>query len=116
MYCRKCGAENDDNAYRCVNCGDYLRGDGSGRISYPRTSSLAVASLVCSIAGVFFCFLIGQIAGIILGNTARKQIRRSGGWITGEGIATAGIVIGWVGIALDLAMLLLGVILAVAKT
>ncbi len=24
MYCRKCGLQNDDNAYRCVQCGETL--------------------------------------------------------------------------------------------
>ena len=25
MYCRKCGELNDDNAYKCVKCGEELR-------------------------------------------------------------------------------------------
>jgi hypothetical protein len=25
MYCRKCGSQNDDNAYRCVSCGEFLQ-------------------------------------------------------------------------------------------
>jgi len=25
MYCRKCGVLNDDNAYKCVQCGDVLQ-------------------------------------------------------------------------------------------
>ena len=25
MFCRKCGAQNEDNAYKCVNCGDILQ-------------------------------------------------------------------------------------------
>ena len=25
MYCHKCGAQNDDNAYRCMSCGEALR-------------------------------------------------------------------------------------------
>jgi hypothetical protein len=26
MYCPKCGTKNDDNAYKCVQCGDILQG------------------------------------------------------------------------------------------
>ena len=25
MYCRKCGAQNDDNAFRCVSCGEIIQ-------------------------------------------------------------------------------------------
>lgn len=25
MYCRKCGTQNDDNAFRCVNCGQVIQ-------------------------------------------------------------------------------------------
>ena len=25
MYCRKCGAQNDDNAFRCVECGEIIQ-------------------------------------------------------------------------------------------
>ena len=25
MYCRKCGTQNDDNAFRCVNCNEIIQ-------------------------------------------------------------------------------------------
>lgn len=25
MYCRRCGTQNDDNAFKCVQCGDVLQ-------------------------------------------------------------------------------------------
>jgi hypothetical protein len=31
MYCFKCGAENDDNAYRCVKCGTVIQGEAAAR-------------------------------------------------------------------------------------
>jgi hypothetical protein len=68
---------------------------------------LAIASLVCSCAGLFF---LPIIPGIVLGFVARSQIRRSNGAQRGDGLAIAGIIIGfgWVvifalGIALDAA-------------
>ncbi|MBN1125367.1 MAG: CD225/dispanin family protein [Sedimentisphaerales bacterium] len=30
MFCSKCGTINDDNAFRCVNCGEQLQGGGPG--------------------------------------------------------------------------------------
>lgn len=59
----------------------------------PTTSGMAIASLVCSLIGL-------ALVGIILGYIARRQIDQSGGTKTGRGIATAGIIIGWVYIAL----------------
>jgi hypothetical protein len=60
------------------------------------TSGLAIASLVLSLVGG--CG-IGSVLAIILGNRAKREIRYSHGALTGEGMATAGVIIGWVGIA-----------------
>lgn len=67
----------------------------------PQNCGKAIASMVCSIAGLFFCFFVGQIIGIILGYNAKKEIRESKGKLTGEEFATAGIVVGWIGLVVD---------------
>lgn len=61
---------------------------------YPprKTNSLAIAALVLSLAGVATC--ITAPVGAILGHVARKQIRENGE--DGEGMAKAGIIIGWI--------------------
>jgi hypothetical protein len=67
----------------------------------PPTNGLAVASLVCSVAGIVFCvFTCGLVSlvGAILGHIARHQIRERGE--AGAGMALAGAILGWVGIAL----------------
>lgn len=74
----------------------------------PQTAGKAIASMVCSIAGMFMFFLVGQIIGLVLGYTARKEIRASAGQLTGEGFATAGIIIGWAGIVIDILLLIFG--------
>jgi hypothetical protein len=66
----------------------------------PENSGLAIGSLIASILGVTLFPTIGSIIGLILGYMARNQIRESGGTMTGEGLATAGIVLGWIGVAL----------------
>lgn len=58
------------------------------------TNGLAIASLVCSLVGFSACG-VPAIAGIILGHVARKQIRESGGRQTGEGLALAGLIVGY---------------------
>lgn len=62
-----------------------------------KTNGSAIASLVLSILGLFG---IGSLLGIIFGHRARKEIRASRGYEGGEGLATAGIVIGWVTLVL----------------
>ena len=62
---------------------------------------MAVASLVL---GVLFCLAVTAILAVIFGNVALNRINASGGTQRGRGMAIAGIVLGWVGIALMLAV------------
>ena len=73
----------------------------------PETSGKAVASLVCSIAGFMFCFFVGQIIGIVLGNSALTDIRASRGRLGGDGLAKAGIIVGWIGLGIDILIVLM---------
>jgi hypothetical protein len=61
------------------------------------TNGLAVASLICSIAGVASCFVL-SILGTVFGHVARRQIRVSGEG--GDGLALAGVIIGWIGVSI----------------
>src|ERR1041384_1312719 len=58
----------------------------------PRTSGLAVSSLVLGILGIISCG-ISSLVGIILGSVALAQIKRSGGQLKGEGLAIAGLCV-----------------------
>jgi hypothetical protein len=66
----------------------------------PQTSTNATISLVAGIVGLFILPMIGGIVAILTGNAAKKEIANSGGTIGGEGLAKAGVVIGWVSLAL----------------
>jgi hypothetical protein len=66
------------------------------------TNSLAVASLICAVFQPFFG--LTTIPAIVLGYAARGQIRRSGEG--GDGLATAGLVLGWIGAAVVLLVLI----------
>ena len=68
-----------------------------------RTNSLAVASLICALAQPFMG--VTTIPAIILGHMARGQIRRTGE--DGDGLATAGLVLGWVGLGVAMLLILL---------
>jgi uncharacterized protein DUF4190 len=64
----------------------------------PQTNSLAVAALVCGIVQFFGFWLLGTIPAIVLGHMARKQVRQRNE--QGAGLALAGLILGYAGIAL----------------
>jgi hypothetical protein len=67
----------------------------------PKTSGMAIASLVLSLVGFFWILpVIGPVLGVIFGHMALGEIKRSGGMIEGQGLAIAGLVIGYVGIGI----------------
>ncbi len=63
-----------------------------------RTSGLAVASLVCSLLSLITC--VGWLPGIICGHLAKSRIRRNP-VLKGGGLATAGLVIGYLILMLE---------------
>ncbi len=58
------------------------------------TASNATWSLVCGIVGLFLCGVVLGPVAIWLGRKAKQEIQESGGRLKGEGMATAGIVMG----------------------
>jgi hypothetical protein len=76
-----------------------------------RTSGYAIASLILGIAGFFVFPIVPSILAVVFGQKAREELRREP-TLGGEGLATVGIVLGWVGIAL-VAIVLLFVLLLV---
>ena len=76
----------------------------------------AIASLVLGILGIVSCLVFAIIA-LVLGYQARNEIAASGGWQTGDSLAKAGIILGWAGLILWIAFLLLyAIIFAVASS
>jgi hypothetical protein len=57
----------------------------------PKTSGLAIASLVCGIAGLC-TFGLGGLAGLILGIIGILKIGKSDSQLKGKGLAIGGIV------------------------
>jgi hypothetical protein len=76
----------------------------------PRTSTNAIISLIGSIAGISLLPILGSIVGIICGHMAKSEIKRSAGMVTGNGLATAGLIIGYLTIALGLCILCIAVL------
>jgi hypothetical protein len=61
---------------------------------------MAIVSLITGILSWVVLPVVGAIAAVITGHLAKKEIRESGGWLTGDGMATAGLVLGYVHLAL----------------
>ena len=67
----------------------------------PRTSTTAVLSLVFGILSWCMLPLVGAIVAIVTGHVARGEIRRAPpGTLEGDGMAVAGLVLGWANLAL----------------
>ncbi len=120
MFCSQCGTTNADGAQFCSKCGAGL-GSPSARASaggtapaipvvpgisatpqpYPagpsQSSGKALASLIC---GIFFLVFPASVAAIILGHLSLSEIRKSAGRLTGHGMAVAGLVLGYLGVAM----------------
>ncbi|MGY0230495.1 DUF4190 domain-containing protein [Longispora urticae] len=62
------------------------------------TNGMAIASMVTSIVALVLCTGVFGFVGAILGHVSRKQIKERGE--EGDGMALAGIIIGWIGTAI----------------
>ena len=74
----------------------------------------AIASMVLGILGLLILYVIGSILALVFGYMAKNEIEASNGGQAGGGMATAGIVMGWVGIGLALLYLVLILVFGVA--
>ena len=61
-----------------------------------QTSGLAVVSLVMGICSWTLLPFVASIVAIITGHMARAQIRRRPHELEGDGMALAGLILGWV--------------------
>ena len=113
MFCQTCGMANPDSRQFCSKCGKPLPTAAARVAPAPAavrassseapppftgdapTSGKAIASLVC---GVFTFFLPASVAAIILGHISLSEIRNSAGRIGGRGLATTGLVLGYLGL------------------
>lgn len=76
------------------------------------TPGSATAALILGICALLVCPIICAPLALVYGNKARNEIDGSGGRLGGRGMATAGIVLGWIGVAY--AVLVIIYIIAVA--
>jgi len=78
-------------------------------VSAPQTSSNAIVALVLSITSWVICPIIFAIVGLVFANMGSKEIKASGGRVTGEGLVTGAKVIAWINIGLWAALIVIGI-------
>jgi type IV pilus assembly protein PilA len=124
MFCNHCGREVPDNSPFCNNCGANLA-TATPAVPYPvvpppgptetvPTSGKATASLICGILGLTIFSILTAIPAIIFGHMSRKEIRESGGRLKGDGMALAGMIMGYIATGLVVLIVPILIIAAIA--
>jgi len=73
----------------------------------PETSGKAIFSLVCGVLSLFLPF---AIVAVIFGYLSLSEIRKSAGRLAGKGLAIAGIVLGYMGAAATVVLVIIAVV------
>jgi hypothetical protein len=119
-FCPTCGSAVGQGANFCARCGSSLEAAAPvappteqlpappapapfvppKSISAPARERLpvngyAVASLVL---GILWIYWVGSVLALIFGYIGQRHIKASNGEQSGEGIARAGMILGWVGL------------------
>ncbi|RPI33944.1 MAG: DUF4190 domain-containing protein [Chloroflexota bacterium] len=89
---------------------------------YPQTpnqpvaqnSTMAIVSLIAGISSWVLFPIIGAIVAIITGHMAKKEIRENMGRLSGDGMATAGLILGYANVALLVCSVCIIVTLAIS--
>ena len=112
-FCPGCGSALVEGDQFCRICGRNVAegpaapdGQVVGSLA-GQTSGKAIASLVF---GLFLFFFPFSIVAIFFGHFALSEIRKSAGRLKGRGIAVAGLVLGYAGVAMIPLMLIVAAI------
>jgi hypothetical protein len=99
-FCTSCGTALDPGDRFCGSCGTYV--PGASLEGVPRrnatTSGKAMAALILGIGGFVFFPVVCSVLALVFGRQARDEIARDPR-LEGAGAATAGIILGWTGLA-----------------
>lgn len=102
-FCTACGGGIADGEKFCRQCGAQISATAAAPATAPpaptgpsETSGKAIASLIF---GLFIFFFPFSIVAVILGHISLSEIRKGAGKLTGNGMAMAGLVMGYLGVA-----------------
>lgn len=89
-------------------------GDYSAPMAGGGNNGKAIASMILGIAGIFTCGL-ASIVAVILGHISRGEIKRSGGREQGSGMALAGLILGYIMLALLAGFIIIAIVAAITS-
>ena len=69
-------------------------------VAFRQTSAMAIVSLVAGLLGWSLLPVIGSVVAIVTGHLARGEIRRRPDALEGDGLAVAGLVLGYLMVAM----------------
>ena len=73
-------------------------------------STYAILSLAFGLIAWLMAPLLGAIVAVVCGHLARAEIRRSAGALEGDGMAVAGLILGYLQIALTIVLVIVFVL------
>jgi type II secretory pathway pseudopilin PulG len=85
----------------------------SSPVEQPVTDGKAIGSMVCGIVSFVIPVLV-SIPAVILGHMSRAAIRKSMGRLTGDGMALAGLIMGYISLAFTIPIIIVLIVATIA--
>jgi len=95
-FCSNCGAANTPSSTVTTAVAPALPVPMAGGVQVvQKTDDMAILSLILGVLSMVIFSIFTGIPAVILGHKARGRIKRSMGALTGDGIALAGLIMGY---------------------
>ena len=97
--CPNCAEQVQDAALVCRYCGFDFVTLSRPQQPAPQQTKVNGFSIAALVLGIVWIYWIGSLLAVIFGHVALSQIKKADGRQTGRGMAIAGLVLGYIGIA-----------------